>query len=67
MANQKVNYSLNMLPVFLVFLVLKLTHVVAWGWVWVCAPLWIPLGFVAAILTFVVVAIILAAIAKVFS
>jgi hypothetical protein len=26
---------------FLVFLVLKLTHVIAWSWWWVTAPLWI--------------------------
>lgn len=29
--------------VFLVFLILKLTGVIAWSWVWVFAPLWIPL------------------------
>jgi hypothetical protein len=27
---------------FLVFLVLKLTGIVAWSWLWVLAPLWIP-------------------------
>lgn len=26
-----------------VFVVLKLTGVIAWSWVWVLAPLWIPL------------------------
>lgn len=26
---------------FLVFLVLKLTGVITWSWVWVTAPLWI--------------------------
>lgn len=34
---------------FLVFLVLKLTDVIDWSWWWVTAPLWIPLGIVAAI------------------
>ena len=29
--------------VTLVFLVLKLTHVIDWAWVWVFAPLWIQL------------------------
>lgn len=29
---------------FVVFLVLKLTHVIDWSWWWVTAPLWIPLG-----------------------
>ncbi len=28
---------------FLVFLVLKLTGVIAWSWWWVTAPLWAPL------------------------
>ena len=28
---------------FLVFLVLKLTKVIDWSWLWVCAPLWIPI------------------------
>lgn len=37
---------------FLVFLVLKLTKLIAWSWLWVTAPLWIPVavivfGFVA--------------------
>lgn len=27
---------------FIVFLVLKLTHVIDWSWWWVTAPLWIP-------------------------
>lgn len=27
---------------FIVFLVLKLVGVIAWSWVWVTAPLWIP-------------------------
>ncbi len=27
---------------FLVFLVLKLTGVIAWSWWWVTAPLWVP-------------------------
>lgn len=40
---------------FLVFLVLKLTHVIDWSWWWVTAPLWIPAGvallfFVAALI-----------------
>jgi hypothetical protein len=26
---------------FVVFLVLKLTHVITWSWWWVTAPLWI--------------------------
>ena len=31
----------------LLFIGLKLGHVIAWPWVWVLAPLWIPLLLVA--------------------
>ena len=27
---------------FVVFLVLKLTHVIDWSWWWVFAPIWLP-------------------------
>lgn len=45
---------------FIVFLILKLTGVIAWPWVWVCAPLWIPLALVVAIMliTIIVVSIV---------
>lgn len=33
---------------FVVFLVLKLTGVIAWSWWWVFSPLWIPVALVAA-------------------
>ena len=38
---------------FIVFLVLKLTHVIAWSWWWVTAPLWgsVGLAVVGFILT----------------
>jgi hypothetical protein len=29
---------------FLVFLILKLCHQIAWSWWWVTAPLWVPVG-----------------------
>lgn len=28
---------------FIVFLVLKLMHIIAWSWWWVTAPLWLPI------------------------
>lgn len=37
------------------FIVLKLTKVINWSWVWVLAPLWIP----TCVIVFVVVLIIL--------
>lgn len=42
---------------FLVFLVLKLTGVIAWSWLWVLAPLWIPLAL--AVLVVVIGLIVL--------
>jgi len=38
---------------FLTFLVLKLTGVINWNWIWVTAPLWAPLAM--AIITTVTV------------
>ncbi len=34
---------------FLVFLVLKLTGVIAWSWWWITAPLWIPFALLFAL------------------
>ena len=34
----------------IVFIVLKLTHVINWSWWWVLAPFWIPLAIVGLIL-----------------
>lgn len=41
---------------FITFLVLKLTGVVNWSWIWVTAPLWIP--FSIGIFFFVVFTIL---------
>lgn len=38
------------MALFLVFLVLKLTHTIAWSWWWVSAPLWGGLAVWAAIM-----------------
>ncbi|MCA2275474.1 hypothetical protein JF780_05645 [Mycobacterium intracellulare] len=35
---------------FVVFLVLKLTHVIDWSWWWIAAPLWIPATIIVVIL-----------------
>ena len=34
----------------LIFITLKLTHVIAWSWVWVLAPFWIPAAIVLLVL-----------------
>lgn len=33
----------------LIFIVLKLTRVIAWSWLWVLSPIWIPIVIVAVI------------------
>lgn len=44
---------------FLVFFVLKVTHVIDWSWWWVTAPLWIP---IALFLVFAGVLLLIAAV-----
>lgn len=43
---------------FLVFLILKLTHVIDWSWWWITAPLWIPVAL--SIIILVIIGIIAA-------
>lgn len=38
---------------FIVFLVLKLTGIIAWSWLWVTAPLWIGAVLFVAVLALV--------------
>jgi hypothetical protein len=45
----------------IVFVVLKLTHVIAWSWWWVTAPFWGGLAFVLAIIAIVGVAALIVA------
>ena len=33
----------------LIFITLKLTEVIDWPWIWVLAPLWIPLAVVVVV------------------
>jgi hypothetical protein len=33
-----------------VFVVLKLTHVIDWSWLWVLAPFWIPFALMLVVL-----------------
>lgn len=52
MADTKKNIQVNgwfPLALFLVFLTLKLTGVIAWSWWWVTAPLWGPPAILFAI------------------
>lgn len=45
---------------FLVFLVLKLTEAIDWPWLWVTAPLWIPVTVAALIIALIGIAVSIA-------
>lgn len=40
------------------FIVLKLTGVIGWSWLWVLAPIWIPAAIVIAVLLAVLIVIL---------
>ncbi len=46
----------------ILFIGLKLTNNITWGWGWVLAPLWIPIVVVLAILAFVLLVVVLGAV-----
>lgn len=51
----------NIIPGLLgiAFVVLKLTGVIGWPWVWVLAPFWIPLAmWLGTVLVFVVILLV---------
>lgn len=41
--------------IFVVFVVLKLTGVIDWSWLWVASPLWIPAAVIILFLTLIAV------------
>lgn len=43
----------------ILFIVLKLTGVVSWSWLWVLSPLWIPFAVVFVVLGFIAIAALL--------
>lgn len=50
---------------FLLFLGLKLGHVINWSWWWVTAPLWVPFALLATILVVgLVVALVVTVVKK---
>lgn len=52
----------------IIFMVLKLTGNIDWSWVWVFAPIWIPLAIVLGILAiYGIIVVIIAIIAAISS
>lgn len=46
------------------FIVLKLTGVINWSWLWVLAPIWIPTAITIAIIVIVLVAVLVRELTK---
>lgn len=46
------------------FIVLKLTDVINWSWLWVLAPIWIPTAITLAIIVIVLVVILVRELTK---
>ena len=39
----------------IIFILLKLTNLITWSWLWVLAPVWIPTIFLALILAIILI------------
>ena len=63
-ANKKVsiNFGGCGFTLSMIFLILKLTHVIDWAWIWIFAPVWIPVTIAVFILLVYFLALIIAAI-----
>ena len=48
----------------IVFIVLKLTEVITWSWIWVLSPVWIPIAIVIGVLIVMAILFLIAAIFK---
>jgi len=50
MSNKKSGCSVSLPLITLILVILKLTGVIDWSWVWVASPIWIPIALVFFIL-----------------
>ena len=50
MSNKKSGCSVSLPMITLILVILKLTGVINWSWVWVTSPIWIPIALVLFIL-----------------
>ena len=57
-----INFGGGGFTLSLIFLILKLTHIIDWAWVWIFAPVWIPLVLATSILLIYFLVLIIAAI-----
>ena len=57
--NNTVKSGINFFEVLgIVFIILRLCGVIGWPWVWVLAPIWVPIGLwlLAVLIAFIVAA-----------
>lgn len=45
-----ISINISGFTIALIFLILKLTHVIDWAWIWIFSPIWIPLAIGLTIL-----------------
>jgi hypothetical protein len=50
MSNKKSGCSVSLPFITLILVILKLTGVIDWSWVWITSPIWIPIALVFFIL-----------------
>jgi len=50
MTDKKSGCSVSLPMITLILVILKLTGVIDWSWVWVTSPIWIPIALVLFIL-----------------
>ena len=50
MSNKKSGCSVSLPLITLILVILKLTGVIDWSWVWITSPIWIPIALVLFIL-----------------
>ena len=48
----------------ILFIALKLTHVIDWSWWWVLAPLWIPVAVVLGIIVIIAIVMLIVKVVK---
>lgn len=60
MDGKKISINISGFTITLIFLILKLTHVIDWAWIWIFSPIWIPLaiGLVVLLLYYFIVLIV---------
>jgi hypothetical protein len=50
MTDKKTGCSVSLPMITLILVILKLTGVIDWSWVWITSPIWIPIALVLFIL-----------------